>query len=44
MLGGIGKTTAYELLRGGEIESVKIGRKYLIPKNSVIEYLCGRKK
>ena len=27
-----------------EQKSVKIGRKYLIPKNSVIEYLCGRKK
>ncbi|GFI61085.1 hypothetical protein IMSAG049_00238 [Clostridiales bacterium] len=41
MLGGIGKSTAYKLLRAGEIEAVKIGRKYLIPKICVVEYLCG---
>lgn len=41
MLGGIGKTTAYKLLRGGKIKSVRLGRKYLIPKICVIEYLCG---
>lgn len=41
MLGGIGKTTAYKLLRGGKIKSVRIGRRYLIPKICVIEYLCG---
>lgn len=44
MLGGIGKSTAYKLLRAGGIESIKIGRKYLIPKICVVEYLCGRGK
>lgn len=41
MLGGIGKTSAYKLLRGGKIKSVRFGRRYLIPKICVIEYLCG---
>ena len=40
MLGGIGKTTAYKLLRVGKIKSVRLGRKYLIPKICVIEYIC----
>lgn len=44
MLGGIGKTTAYKLLRGGKIKSVRLGRKYLIPKICVIEYLCEDKE
>ena len=40
MLGGIGRRTAYKLLKDREIESVKIGRTYRIPKISVISYLC----
>lgn len=40
MLGGIGRRSAYALLRSGEIESVKIGRVYRIPKIGVIAYLC----
>lgn len=35
----IGKNTAYDLLRNGEIKSVKIGKVYKIPKKCVIEYL-----
>ena len=35
----IGKDTAYKLLQSGEIKSIKIGKKYRIPKNFVIEYL-----
>ena len=30
MLGGIGKRTAYELLRSGEIRSLKIGKSFKI--------------
>ena len=40
MLGGIGRRAAYALLKSGEIESVKIGRIYRIPKLGVIAYLC----
>lgn len=40
MLGGIGRRSAYALLKSGEVESVKIGRIYRIPKLGVIAYLC----
>ena len=39
MLGGIGVTLAYRLLKGKVIYSIKIGREYKIPKNSIIEHL-----
>ena len=35
----IGKTTAYRLIRSGEIKVFKIGRIYKIPRKSVEEYL-----
>lgn len=39
MLGGIGVTLAYRLLKQRTIKSLKIGREYKIPKASIIEYL-----
>ena len=36
---GIGKNTAYNLLKSGEIKSVKIGKIYKIPKDYLINYL-----
>lgn len=39
MLGNIGKTLTYKLLRNKEIESFKLGRSYRILKSKVIEYL-----
>ncbi len=38
----IGRNTAYELVRSGQIRSVRIGRAYRIPREAVAEYL--RKK
>ena len=35
----ISKNTAYELVRSGKIQSVKLGRIYRIPKDSITEYL-----
>lgn len=35
----IGRKTAYSLLTSGEIPCRRIGRKYRIRKDSVIEYL-----
>ena len=35
----IGKDTAYKLLQSGKIKSIKIGKKYRIPKSFVVEYL-----
>ena len=39
MLGGIGITLAYRLLKKKIIHSIKIGREYKIPKASIIAYL-----
>ncbi len=40
----IGRNKAYELLRSKEIPSIKIGKKYIIPKNMLIDFLYDRKK
>ena len=44
MLGGIGVTLAYKLLKQKKIKSLKIGREYKIPKSYIIEYLLEAKK
>ena len=36
---GIGRTKAYELVRNGEIGSVKIGRTIRIPKSIFVDYI-----
>lgn len=35
----IGRNKAYELLRSKVIPSIRIGKKYVIPKNLMIEFL-----
>jgi len=35
----VGRNRAYELLKTGQIKSKRIGKIYLIPKISVIEFL-----
>ena len=39
MLGNIGPTLAYKLLRNGTIKSIKVGRAYRISKINIINYL-----
>ena len=39
----IGKNTAYELLHNRSLTSIRIGRKFLIPKTYIIAYLRVRK-
>lgn len=36
---GIGRNTAYELVRSGQMRSIKINRQIRIPKDALIEYL-----
>lgn len=36
---GVGKNTAYNLLKEDKIKSFRIGRNWKIPKESVIEYV-----
>ena len=38
---GIGRTTVFELMRSGELRSVKIGVSRRIPMDSVTEYVAG---
>ena len=35
----IGKTSAYSLLKKNEIRHVRVGKKYIIPKQSVVGFL-----
>lgn len=35
----IGKNKAYELINQNKIQSIKIGRKHIIPKFRVVEFL-----
>ena len=39
---GIGKNTAYRLLKSGEIKSIRIGKVYKIPKESLIKYIISK--
>ena len=41
---GIGRNTAYELVRSGRLHSIRVGRQVRIPKNALIEFLGGREK
>ncbi len=38
---GIGRNIAYGILKSGAIKTVKIGKKYIIPKQSVINFLAA---
>ena len=38
----IGRNTAYELVRSGQIRSIRIGRSYRIPKGAIEEYLQNK--
>lgn len=39
---GIGRNTAYELVRSGKIRSIRIGRQLRIPKDALQDYLAQR--
>lgn len=43
MLGGISSTLAYKMLRENQIESIKVGREYKIPKINIISYIIRDK-
>jgi len=36
---GIGRNTAYELIRSSQIRSVRIGRQIRIPREALLEFL-----
>ena len=36
---GIGRNTAYELVRSGQIRSIRVGRKIRVPKDAIAAFL-----
>ena len=38
----LGRNTAYELIRSGQIRSVRVGRQIRIPREALLEFLDGR--
>jgi excisionase family DNA binding protein len=44
MLGGVSTKTVYRLLKKGEIKSKYIGKRYVIPKLYVIEYITRQQQ
>ena len=41
---GIGRNTAYDLVRSGRLSSIRVGRQVRIPKNALIEFLENTEK
>ena len=41
---GIGRNTAYDLVRSGRLRSIRVGRQVRIPKNALIEFLENTEK
>ena len=35
----LGKSSVYELLKTGKIKHIRIGRKHIIPKQAVIDFI-----
>lgn len=42
-LGGLGRTRVFDLLRSGQLASVKIGRRRFVPDSSIQQYIEGLK-
>ena len=41
---GIGRNTAYALVRSGRLRCIRVGRQVRIPKNALIEFLENTEK
>lgn len=39
-LGGLGRSKFYELVGSGELRSVKIGKRRLVPEQAICEYIA----
>lgn len=40
---GVGRTTVYDLMSSGELESVKVGRRRIIPVDAIGAFLAARR-
>ena len=39
----VGRNTAYELVRGGKLPSVRVGKQIRIPRQALLDYLSRQK-
>ena len=39
---GIGRNLAYDLVRCGQIRSIRVGRKIRVPRDAVLEFINGK--
>ena len=37
----IGKNSVYSLLKSNEIRNIRVGKRYIIPKKSIIDFLAA---
>lgn len=40
-LGGIGRTTLFELIRTGKLRSVKVGKRRMVPDSEIDAYIAA---
>lgn len=38
----IGKNAVYQLLKDGTIKSIKVGKRYIVPKKYIIDFLIEK--
>ena len=38
----IGKNAVYKLLKNGAIKSIKVGKRYVVPKKHIIDFLIEK--
>lgn len=41
-LGGLGRSKVYDLIGRGELRSIVIGRRRMVPVEAVVEFIAGR--
>lgn len=37
---GLSRPTVYRLLKAGTIQSVRVGRRYIVPRKAISEFIC----
>lgn len=43
-LGGIGRTTLYQLVAAGELPTIHIGRRMFIPSDAIADFIARRRE
>lgn len=42
LLGGVGRTTVFELIRTGQLRSVTVGRRRMVPQSQIDRFIAGQ--